>query len=170
MVLFLFIAGGLGTASARVGWTLEECVQQYGKPYLYDKRLNSYSFRVGDVGALAYFLRGLVGKMTHVKAGGGEFTDEEINILLRKNGGERKWRKVWDGQRSANGNVSSSWVTNDHYLVAVYVSQTNDSTPLHVTITTWEMRRSDEQRYRDEAEKELNSQRSSGARRRIRDS
>src|SRR5260370_26873621 len=91
-VLLLVVAASLETVAARVGWTIEECVKHYGKFGSYDEKLNAYTFRVGDVVAYAYFVHGLVGMMGYQKADRSHFTDEEINVLLRKNGGERQLR------------------------------------------------------------------------------
>jgi hypothetical protein len=74
LVLVLFIAASLETASARIGWTLEECVRQYGHFSTADPEDGSYSFRVGNVSMVARFLHGLVGEMTYRKADKSHFT------------------------------------------------------------------------------------------------
>src|SRR5260370_39669790 len=87
-VLLLVVAASLETVAARVGWTIEECGQQYGKFGSYDEKLNAYTFKVGDGVAYAYFVHGLVGMMSYQKADRSQFTAEEIHVLLKKKGGE----------------------------------------------------------------------------------
>ena len=88
----LFVAANLETASARIGWTLEECVRQYGWSSTTYPEDGSYSFRVGNISIVARFLHGLVGEMTYRKADKSQFTDEEIKVLLEKDGGDTRWK------------------------------------------------------------------------------
>jgi hypothetical protein len=73
LVLALLVAASLETASARIGWTLEECVRQYGQFSTTNPEDGSYSFKVGNISIAARFLHGLVGEMTYRKADKSEF-------------------------------------------------------------------------------------------------
>jgi hypothetical protein len=67
-VFALVITASLETASARIGWTPEECVRQYGEFSATEPEDGSYSFRVGNISIVARFLHGFVGEMTYRKA------------------------------------------------------------------------------------------------------
>jgi hypothetical protein len=52
-VFALVITASLETASARIGWTLEECVRQYGEFSATEPEDGSYSFSVGNISIVA---------------------------------------------------------------------------------------------------------------------
>lgn len=155
-VFALVITANLETASARIGWTLEECVRQYGQFSTTEPEDGSYSFRVGNISIVARFLHGLVGEMTYRKADKSEFTEEEIKVLLDKNGGGRKWKLGIENQRDQDGNVSSAWVTNDRSLYGVYTEKSATFPKPFLVIITAEQHKADKQTSREEAERNLN--------------
>lgn len=85
-----------------------------------------------------------------------QFTNEEIKVLLNKNGGDRRWKLGIENHRDEDGNVSSIWVTGDRSMYAIYTSKSTSFPVPFLAIITAERHKADKQRYRDEAEKDLN--------------
>jgi hypothetical protein len=94
--------------------------------------------------------------MTCRKADKIQFTDEEIKVLLDKNGGDTSWKLEMENHRDEDENVSSIWVTGDRSMYAVYTSKSASFPAPFLAIITAKQHRADKQNYRDEAERNLN--------------
>jgi hypothetical protein len=135
LFLLLIIAGSLGTASARIGWTLEECVQKYGRYYIANKEKAGYSFRVGDMLIDTYFLHGSVAVIMYHKGDEGTFTADEIGLLMEKNGGEKEWAFKFKNHETDGGMVYSVWETKDGSLYTLYVTKSRKPCPSVMVLT-----------------------------------
>jgi hypothetical protein len=95
-------------AQARIGYTLEQCIAQYGaedgfetllhsidkiNPYLKtNPRIYSTGFRVNDVQISVQLLDNKVVEIDYLKKGTLEFSEADVKDLLEKNGGGQKWK------------------------------------------------------------------------------
>ena len=88
---------------ARIGETLPECTRRYGKP----SRAKDYeaerlgfsseatSFTKDGIFVFISFFQGKADRVAFVKDGG-EFSEDELNTLLKANGGGLDWRPIGD--------------------------------------------------------------------------
>jgi hypothetical protein len=123
-------------AFARIGETLQVCEQRYGTP---TKTANeSVAFQKGGFVIIITFFEGKADSIIYSKATrnalgkGTEISDNEIQQLLKLNGGERAWNKSggismdreWD---SEDGELFAFYKTIDNYL-AIGTKGFNDRT------------------------------------------
>ena len=100
-------------AFARIGETAEECVTRYGKAI--DKVDNRMFFAKGGFVIAATFYQGVVDSIAYFKEGKrAEISDNEIEVLLKSNGGDEKWEKL------KIISVDKQWETEDGAIMACY--------------------------------------------------
>src|ERR1700730_5816182 len=116
-VLLVVVAASLGTASARIGWTLEECLRKYGQFISQDQTENSYLFRVGEILIKVIVFRGTVGEIVYQNMDKSEFTDDELGSLLVKNSDLRTFLPL----ENSDASLRRSWRTTDGTRAAGYV-------------------------------------------------
>ncbi len=101
---------------ARIGDTLEECKARY-EPFESFNVKGAYSFIKDGIVIVTFFFDGKVDKIRYVKFAEGSWevspftnlSDNEIQTLLKANGGNRKWVKLKD---------QPLWKTEDGEFVA----------------------------------------------------
>jgi hypothetical protein len=111
------------TAKAGLGWSLEECIQHYGKPEYTSSDpstdLPSYHFK-----AKGFEISALVnneGKVVGIRYFSHEMSEQDINNLLAGNAPKAEWQKrvkdehtFWDGLEDGSRKYSaSSYTLND---------------------------------------------------------
>ena len=114
--LFLLLAG-VSLCQGRIGDTLEEEVARYGKPVNKAASEDYAMFKQGPYYVTVHFHDQKTDAITYVKAASGTqnaFSNDEIDRLLRINGGGRDW------QQSNNSTGRPLWKTGDKKLQAVY--------------------------------------------------
>jgi len=114
--LFLLLAG-VSLCQGRIGDTLEEEVARYGKPVNKAASEDYAMFKQGPYYVTVHFHDQKTDAITYVKAASGTqnaFSNDEIDRLLRINGGGRDW------QQSNNSTGRPRWKTGDKKLQAVY--------------------------------------------------
>ncbi len=142
----LLLAGGMA-ATARIGETEAECAARYGEPYgepvddvMKDRAIVWRAYGKGGLswmgwlfgkGKLIFIIGFRDGKAESIqfqnmeKKGVGNpvaLTEAEIDVLLKANGGKRKWK--W--QMVADG-FTDGWKTEDGELVAVHPGKDQSS-------------------------------------------
>jgi hypothetical protein len=151
VIIFTLLAGIL-PASARLGWTLEQCEKQYGKHVM--TRGSEYMFTVGDYNLICY-ISSDVGKVSAIQYTKGKFgmptdkfTPSEIDDLLYKNTNGAQWGvQKQTGNNDPNfGNEYTSYSVRDNahpvlykavrYIypydedaISIFISITEDATP-----------------------------------------
>ena len=116
ILLFLEVAN---ICQARIGDTLEEAIQRYGKVVRKASAEEFAMFKDASYYITAHFHDDKTDAVTYVKAGSesstkGSFSDDEIEMLLRINGNGQTWERS-----KANGRLYE-WRTKDGKLQAVY--------------------------------------------------
>jgi hypothetical protein len=114
--LFLLLAG-VSLCQGRIGDTLEEEVARYGKPVNKAASEDYAMFKQAPYYITVHFHDQKTDAITYVKAASGTqnaFSNDEIDRLLRINGGGRDW------QQSNNPTGRPLWKTGDKELQAVY--------------------------------------------------
>jgi hypothetical protein len=104
---------------ARIGDTLEEAIQRYGKVVSKASGDEFAMFKEAPYYITAHFHDDKTDAITYVKAGSesstkGSFSHEEIEMLLRINGNGQTW------ERSKGKAGLQEWKTEDEKLQAVY--------------------------------------------------
>lgn len=74
------------SAQARIDFTLDECIKQYGTPYA-NLDVNNYEWHIGETYVQAWFDNGKVVFMHYARPFLKQFTGSEIQDLYLKNGG-----------------------------------------------------------------------------------
>ena len=115
-LLFLEVAN---ICQARIGDTLEEAIQRYGKVVSKASVEEFAMFKEASYYITAHFHDDKTDAITYVKAGSesstkGSFSDDEIEMLLRINGNGQTW------ERSKANARQYKWRTEDGKLQAVY--------------------------------------------------
>ena len=115
----LFLLGVANTCQARIGDTLQETIQRYGKAVKQASADEFAMFKEASYYITAHFHDGKTDAITYVKAASGTstkvaFSDPEIEMLLSINGNGQTWE-----QSKAKAGVSE-WKTKDRELRAVY--------------------------------------------------
>ena len=116
ILLFLEAAN---ICQARIGDTLEEAIQRYGKVVSKASTEEFAMFKEASYYITAHFHDDKTDAITYVKAGSesstkGSFSDDEIEMLLRINGNGQTW------ERSKANARQYKWRTEDGKLQAVY--------------------------------------------------
>ena len=117
--LLLLLLGVANICQARIGDTLEETFERYGKP-VHKASANEFAmFREASYYITAHFHDGKTDAITYVKAGSessteGAFSDDEIQMLLKINGSGQTW------ERSKAKASLQEWKTEDRKFQAVY--------------------------------------------------
>ena len=114
--LFLLLAA-VSLCQGRIGDTLEEEVARYGKPVNKAASEDYAMFKQAPYYITVHFHDQKTDAITYVKAVSGTqnaFSNDEIDTLLRINGGGRDW------QKSNNSAGRPLWKTGDKKLQAVY--------------------------------------------------
>src|ERR1700740_874728 len=115
----LFLLGVANTCQARIGDTLEEAIQRYGKVVNKASAGEFAMFKEASYYVTAHFHDNRTDAITYVKtapgtSSKGAFSDPEIEMLLRINGNGQTW------ERSKSKAGLSEWNTEDSELSAVY--------------------------------------------------
>ena len=129
----------LQVSYARIGETLEECKVRYGEVFA-EQELNgipAFGFMKSDYLIMVTFHGGYASSVTIGKTSQEKITANEIDILLKANGGEKQWIELPD----------DSWKTEDGEILANYMD------PVLVVTTADFEKLLDEATKREEAEK-----------------
>jgi hypothetical protein len=119
LTLFLLLFGFASICQARIGDTLEEAIERYGKP-LHKASADEFAmFKEASYYITAHFHDGKTDAITYVKAGSPSsskpaFSDDEIEMILKINGSGQTW------DRSKPQAALQEWRTGDRKLQAVY--------------------------------------------------
>jgi hypothetical protein len=134
LTLILTLLAGLLPASARLGWTLEQCEKQYGSPVNSDltlAALQGYEFYVGNFVLVCEFENGVVGAITYSKKDGSGFAPVEASDLVHKNAPGVHWTQPVIGyNRCTSGDVTY----NEYFATMYSVSDTTHSEAYSVYI------------------------------------
>ena len=106
------------TASARIGWTLEECRKHYGQetPCTPPTPEITDFFTVGKIQLADHFADGKMDSIIYIRyKSEGDFPDEERKALMDRNCGELSW------DHSTPWFRNEYWVSQDGKFVAVRV-------------------------------------------------
>ena len=123
---------------ARIGETLDQCVQRYGKPVPKPIQIDnddSYLFQKDGYSIIVSFLQGRAYGITYGRRGKTPLREDEITNFLQKNGGSRKWLKASSDNTPLIGSLIASnsnggnmewfpnldgmaWCTDDYALYA----------------------------------------------------
>jgi hypothetical protein len=115
----LFLLGVADTCQARIGDTLQETIQRYGKPVKKASADEFAMFKEASYYITAHFHDNKTDAITYVKVASGTptkgaFSDPEIEMILRINGNGQTW------ERSKANEGLYEWKTEDKELRAVY--------------------------------------------------
>lgn len=116
LLLFLLL-GTTNFCQGRIGDTLEEEIARYGKPVHQEASEDFAMFRQAPYYITVHFHEKKTDAITYVKAGAAPenvFSGDEIERLLRINGGDRNW------EESKTAPSRPQWKTDDKALQAVY--------------------------------------------------
>jgi hypothetical protein len=118
-LLTLVLLGVANFCQARIGDTLKESIERYGKPVHKASADEFAMFREASYYITAHFHDAKTDAITYVKAGSesstkGAFSDDEIQMLLKINGNGQPW------ERSKAKARVHEWKTEDGKLQAVY--------------------------------------------------
>ena len=119
LTLPLLLLGVANICQARIGDTLEEAIERYGKPVHKASAAEFAMFKEASYYITAHFHDGKTDAITYVKAASGSstkgaFSDDEIEMLLKINGNGQ----TWDQSKVKAG--LQEWKTEDRKLQAVY--------------------------------------------------
>jgi hypothetical protein len=95
-LIILILAARVLPATARLGWTLEQCEKQYGSPDESDlgqAAHQGYEFHVGDFVLICEFEGGFCGAIKYSKKDGRGFSTIEAADLVKKNSPGVQWTK-----------------------------------------------------------------------------
>jgi hypothetical protein len=117
--LLLLLLGVANICQARIGDTLEEAIERYGKPVHKASADEFAMFKEASYYITAHFHDGKTDAITYVKAGSessskGALSDDEIEMLLKINGSGQTW------ERSKAKAGLQEWKTEDRKFQAVY--------------------------------------------------
>src|SRR5215472_13707253 len=113
----LLLLGAVNFCQGRIGDTLEEEVARYGKPVREAASEDFAMFKQAPYYITVHFHDKKTDAITYVKAGSASqnaFSNDEIDRLLRINGGDHEW------EPSKNSTGRPLWKTDDEMLRAVY--------------------------------------------------
>jgi hypothetical protein len=119
LTLPLLLLGVVNSCQARIGDTLEQAIERYGKP-VHKTSANEFAmFKGASLYITAHFHDDKTDAITYVKAGSessskGAFSDDEIEMLLNINGSGQTW------ERSKVKAGPQEWKTEDGKFQAVY--------------------------------------------------
>ena len=119
LTLLLGLLGVANICQARIGDTLKEAIERYGKP-VHKASANEFAmFKEASYYITAHFHDAKTDAITYVKTGSesstkGTFSDDEIQMLLKINGNGQTW------ERSKAKAGLHEWKTEDGKLQAVY--------------------------------------------------
>ena len=119
LTVLLLLLGVADICRARIGDTLEEAIERYGKPVRKASADEFAMFKEASYYLTAHFHDGKTDAITYVKAGSesstkGAFSDDEIETLLKINGSGQTW------ERSKAKAGLQEWKTEDRKFQAVY--------------------------------------------------
>ena len=119
LTIVLFLLGVANISQARIGDTLQEAIERYGKVVNKAPGDEFVMFKEASYYITAHLHDDKTDAITYAKTGSesstkGAFSDEEIETLLRINGNGQ----TWDRSRSKAGLYE--WKTEDGKLQAVY--------------------------------------------------
>ena len=119
LTLLLLLLGVAHICQARIGDTLAEAIERYGKPVNKASANEFAMFKEASYYITAHFHDGKTDAITYVKAGfepatKGAFSDDEIEMLLKINGSGQTW------ERSKAKAGLQEWKTQDRKSQAVY--------------------------------------------------
>ena len=119
LILLLLLLGVTNICQARIGDTLEEAIERYGKP-LHKASADQFAmFKEVSYYITAHFRDDKTDAITYVKAGSesstkGAFSDDEIEMFLKINGSGQTW------ERSKAKAGLQEWKTEGRKFQAVY--------------------------------------------------
>jgi len=119
LTLLLLLLEVANICQARIGDTLEEAIERYGKPVHKASADEFAMFKEAPYCITAHFHDGKTDAITYVKAESesstkGAFSDDEIEMLLKINGSGQTW------ERSKGNAGLQEWKTEDRKFQAVY--------------------------------------------------
>src|SRR5271169_4809652 len=108
LTLLLLLLGVANICQARIGETLEEAIERYGKPVHKASADEFAMFKEASYYITAHFHDGKTDAITYVKARSessteGAFSDDEIEMLLKINGSGQTWERSRPKQAYKNG-------------------------------------------------------------------
>jgi len=92
---------------ARIGETLEQCVERYGEPVRHDEG-GIYVFFKGGMSIRCFFHKDKCWSISFLRADLRDLSRDEISTLLERNGGDQKWVPNTDHlytKRTADGKL-----------------------------------------------------------------
>jgi hypothetical protein len=119
LTLLLGLLGVANICQARIGDTMKEAIERYGKPVHKASADEFAMFKEASYYITAHFHDAKTDAITYVKTGSeastkGAFSDDEIQMLLKSNGNGQTW------ERSKAKAGLHEWKTEDRKLQAVY--------------------------------------------------
>ncbi len=118
LTLLLLLLGVANICQARIGDTLEEAIERYGKPVHKASADEFAMFKEASYYITAHFHDGKTDAITYVAGSEsstkGAFSDDEIEMLLKINGSGQTW------ERSKAKAGLQEWKTEDRKFQAVY--------------------------------------------------
>jgi hypothetical protein len=157
LTIVLFLLGVANISQARIGDTLQEAIERYGKVVNKAPGEEFVMFKEASYYITAHLHDDKTDAITYAKTGSesstkGAFSDEEIETLLRINGNGQ----TWDRSRTKAGLYE--WKTEDGKLQAVY----SESKFLVIT-TAGYLKRLEEAAKKKKTSTEKNKQKTSSA-------
>jgi hypothetical protein len=118
LTLFLLLLGVANICQARIGDTLDQTIERYGKPVHKAASNEFVMFKEGSYYVTVHFHDGKTDAINYVKAGSDTsakrvFSDAEIEMLLKINGNGQTWK----GSPAKAG--IQEWKTEDGKFLAV---------------------------------------------------
>ena len=155
LIIGLFLFGVPNLSQARIGDTLQQAIERYGKVVNKAPGNEFVMFKEASYYITAHLYDDKTDAVTYVKTGSqssakSAFSDEEIEMLLRINGNGQTW------EPSSTKAGMHEWKTEDRKLQAVY----SESKFLVITTADY-LKRLDEAAKKKKTSKEENKQRSS---------
>jgi hypothetical protein len=157
LTIVLFLLGVANISQARIGDTLQEAIERYGKVVNKAPGDEFVMFKEASYYITAHLHEDKTDAITYAKTGSesstkGAFSDEEIETLLRINGNGQ----TWDRSRTKAGLYE--WKTEDGKLQAVY----SESKFLVITTADY-LKRLEEAAEKKKTSTEENKQKTSSA-------
>ena len=157
LTIVLFLLGVANISQARIGDTLQEAIERYGKVVNKAPGDEFVMFKEASYYITAHLHEDKTDAITYAKTGSesstkGAFSDEEIETLLRINGNGQ----TWDRSRTKAGLYE--WKTEDGELQAVY----SESKFLVITTANY-LKRLEEAAEKKKTSTEENKQKTSSA-------
>lgn len=122
------------SAHARIGHTLEQCIERYGEPVSVNEKSKSVTFHKAGFAIEVYFLENKCEWLTLVKFADGlnetlqPIDDVEIETFIKANGADQMWQEI---ENPPDGHVS--WRTEDDSVRAVYISAPEWKLSVYIT-------------------------------------